>query len=285
MRIAALLEKKRTVSFEVFPPGDEIPMDGVLSTLSHLYRFKPDFISCTYGAGGTKRKRNLEVCAAVDRDGHTVMPHLTCIGHSRDDINSIMRDYAGEGFENLLALRGDLPVGWESVRGDFSHADDLIVYARAAFPGLCIGAAAYPEKHLAAPSMEDDIARLRSKQDKGAGFLITQLCYDVSAFERFLERIRKAGVTIPLIAGVMPVLACEPVIRMTMSNGCSIPADLAAVIGKYQGDPKSFTKAGMEYTVNLIHRYRALDINGLHFYTMNRWGKLTEILIAAGIGD
>ena len=284
MKIAELLKEKKTISFEVFPPKDEVPMDGILETLSRLYLFKPDFISCTYGAGGSKRGRNLEVCDAVHRSGHTVVPHLTCIGHSRSDIAAIMNDYAGRGLENLLALRGDLPAGWESAQGDFAHADDLIEYTAAAFPQLCIGAAAYPEKHLTAPSIEADIAWLRSKQDKGAQFLMTQLCYDLSAFERFLEDIRKAGVTVPVIAGIMPVLSSDPVIRMTLSNGCSIPAELAVLIGKYQKSSADFTKAGMEYTVNLIHRFQAIGINGLHFYTMNKWEKLTEILKAAGVG-
>jgi methylenetetrahydrofolate reductase (NADPH) len=283
MKIAELLQQKKTISFEVFPPKDEVPMDGILNTLSRLYRFKPDFISCTYGAGGSRRGRNLEVCDAVHRSGYTVMPHLTCIGHSRDDITAIMQDYIGRGLENLLALRGDLPAGWENAQGDFAHADNLIAFTSVAFPQLCIGAAAYPEKHLTAPSMAEDIAWLRSKQDKGAQFLMTQLCYDLSAFERFLEEIRQAGVTVPVIAGIMPALACDPVIRMTLSNGCSIPAELAALIGKYQKNPADFTKAGMEYTVNLIHRFRTIGINGLHFYNMNKWEKLSEILTAAGI--
>ena len=150
---------------------------------------------------------------------------------------------------------------------------------------MCIAAAAYPEKHIAAPSMEADISHLRSKQDKGARFIMTQLCHDIPAFERFLEKIRKAGVTIPVIAGVMPVLARDPVIRMTLFNGCSIPAELASILGKYPEGGESFTKAGMEYTVAQIHRFIAAGIDGLHLYSMNKWEKLTEILKAAGISN
>jgi methylenetetrahydrofolate reductase (NADPH) len=285
MKIAEMLQKKMPLSFEVFPPKDEVPLDGILETLDRLYRFKPDFISCTYGAGGSKRGRNMEVCQAVQKSGHEIMPHFTCIGSSREDVSRFVKEYLDMGIENLLALRGDFPAGWEGTRGDFAYADKLTGFLSAAFPSLCIAAAAYPEKHLAAPSMEADIAHLRSKQDKGAQFIMTQLCHDVPAFERFVEQIRKAGVTIPVVAGIMPVLTRDSIIRMTLSNGCSIPAELAAILGKYEKDAESFTSAGIEYTVKQIHRYIAAGIDGLHLYSLNKWEELTRILQAAGIGS
>jgi len=285
MKIAELLKKKMTISFEVFPPKDTVPMDGILETLSRLYRFKPDFISCTYGAGGSNKGRHIEVCSAIQKSGNVIMPHFTCIGNSRDDITQSLKGYIDMGIENVLAMRGDLPAGWEGTRGDFSYADDLIGFINTGFPGMCIAAAAYPEKHIAAPSMEADITHLRSKQDKGARFIMTQLCHDIPAFERFLEKIRKMGINIPVIAGIMPVLARDPIIRMTVSNGCSIPAELAAILGKYPDNPESFAKAGIEYTVTQIHRYIAAGIDGLHLYSLNKWEKLTEILTAAGISN
>jgi methylenetetrahydrofolate reductase (NADPH) len=282
MKITEMLKQKMTLSFEVFPPKDDVPMDGILETLSRLYRFRPDFISCTYGAGGGRRGRNLEVCELVAQSGRQVLPHFTCVGNTRDDVKQFVKAYAERGYENLLALRGDLPEGWEGTKGDFSHADELLGFLSAEFSGLCMGAAAYPEKHLNAPSMEADIARLRSKQDSGAQFFMTQLCHDVPAFERFMERIRAAGVHAPLIAGLMPVLNREGVIRMSLANGCSIPAELAAIMGKYEKDSDSFLKAGKEYTALQIRRFLDLGISGLHLYTMNRWAALTEILLAAG---
>ena len=285
MKIAELLQKKMTLSFEVFPPKDDVPLDGIINTLSHLSLFKPDFISCTYGAGGSKRGRNSEVCGAAARSGNTVMPHLTCIGNKRDDISETIGTYAQMQFENILALRGDFPAGQDNTEGDFSHADELIDFIIAQFPQFCVAAAAYPEKHLNAPSMQSDIDYLRQKQDKGAQLIMTQLCHDVPSFERFLERIRANGITIPVIAGIMPVLVCEPIIRMTLFNGCSIPAELAAIIGKYQNDPKSFTQAGIEYTAAQIHRFIAVGVNGIHLYSLNKWEKLTEILKAAHIDD
>jgi methylenetetrahydrofolate reductase (NADPH) len=285
MKIADMLKKRMTVSFEVFPPKNDVPMDGILATLDRLYSFKPDFISCTYGAGGTNRGRNMEVCEAVQKSGREIMAHFTCIGNSRDDVRQFVKGYVDKGMENLLALRGDFPPGWEGTRGDFSYADELIGFLGAEFPDLCISCAAYPEKHLAAPSFEADIAHLRSKQDKGARFIMTQLCHDVPAYERFVEQLRGAGVTIPIVVGIMPVLARDAIIRMTVSNGCSIPAELAAILGRYEKDAESFTKAGIEYTVKQIHRYIAAGIDGLHLYSLNKWEKLTEILKAAGISN
>ena len=285
MKIADLFKKKMVISFEVFPPKSEVPMDGILDTLSQLYKFKPDYISCTYGAGGTNKGRHIEVCDAVQKSGNLIMPHFTCIGNSREDIKNSLKDYVGRGIVNILAMRGDLPAGWEGTRGDFSYADDLIAYIKTEFPQMCVSAAAYPEKHIDAPSLEADIAHLRSKQDKGAEFIMTQLCHDIPVFERFTERIRRAGVTIPVVAGVMPVLTRDPIIRMTLSNGCSIPAELAAILGKYQDKPEDFAKAGIEYTVKQIHRYIAAGIDGLHLYSLNKWEKLSEILKAAGISN
>ena len=283
MHIADLCNKKVTLSFEVFPPKNEIPLTGVLETLSRLYGFKPDFISCTFGAGGSGRGRNIEVCSAVHQSGNLVMPHLTCIGSSRADISALVAEYVSLGFENVLALRGDFPVGWEGSAGDFSYADELIGFLGERFPQLCIAAAGYPEKHISAASMEQDIVHLRSKQDKGARVIITQLCHDIAAFERFLEKIRSSGITIPVIAGIMPVLTIEPTMRMALFNGCSIPAELAAIMGKYQHDAESFAKAGMDYTALQIQRYAKTGINGLHLYTLNKWKQLTEILKNAGI--
>jgi methylenetetrahydrofolate reductase (NADPH) len=285
MKIAELLKKKMTLSFEVFPPKDNVSLDGILDTLSRLYEFKPDFISCTYGAGGSNKGRHIEVCEAVQKSGNLIMPHFTCIGNSRIDIKNSVENYTDMGIENILAMRGDLPAGWEGTRGDFSYADELIRFINAGFPHMCISAAAYPEKHISAPSMQADIAHLLSKQDKGAQFIMTQLCHDIPAFERFREMIRRAGVHIPVIVGIMPVLSRDPIIRMTLSNGCSIPSGLAAILGKYPDNPEDFSKAGIEYTVNQIHHYIAAGIDGLHLYSLNKWEKLTYILKTAGISN
>ena len=283
MKVSEILKKKKTLSFEVFPPKDTISMNSVQETLSNLCRFKPDFISCTYGAGGSQRGRNLELCELVMKGGQELVSHFTCIGSTADDVRQVIGDFINLGAENLLALRGDFPAGWEGTRGEFSHADELLAFIGAEYPDLCLGAAAYPEKHIAAPSFEEDLNHLCSKEKNGAGFFMTQLCYDAVAFEQFLEKARSKGLRSPIIAGIMPVLNRDPVIRMTLSNGCSIPSELAAIMGKYEKDPVSFTRAGMEYTVSLIHRLMKLDIAGLHLYTMNKWEALGKIITASGI--
>lgn len=286
MKIAEVFDSRLSFSFEVFPPKSEEGMDRLKEALKHYYRFQPDFISCTYAAGGTNADRNLEVCRTIKTDGLTeVLTHFTCIGFTRDRIDTQLERYLSLGIENILAMRGDLPAGWDGTRGDFSHADGLIKHIRQRFPQFCIAAACYPEKHLLAPSLAADIAFLRSKQDNGADFLISQLCHDVEAFERFLYLIREAAVSLPMVVGILPVLAKDALIRMTLSNGCSIPAELAAIIGKYGDDPQDFKKAGIEYTIRQVHRYIAAGVDGVHLYTLNKWEEVEAIVAGSGIRE
>jgi len=283
MKISEIFKNKMTFSFEVFPPKEDKPLEPLLDTLSHLYRFEPDFISCTYGAGGTNKGRSVEVCDAVKKSGNEIMTHFTCIGNTREDIKKFISEYIALGIENVLVMRGDFPEGWEGTGGDFAHADELLAFLGAEFPELCMAAAGYPEKHISAASFDEDIAHLRSKQDNGAQFIMTQLCHDVDAYEVYVERMFRAGVDLPVVMGVMPVLAKDPIIRMTVSNGCSIPAELAAIIGKYENDPDDFKKAGKEYTVKQIHRFMAAGISGLHMYALNKYEDVSEIVSASGI--
>lgn len=284
MKIAEILKSRMSFSFEVFPPKTDAGMEKLRVALQHYYRYKPDFISVTYGAGGSNAGRNVEICETIKGDGLTeVMTHFTCIGNTREKIKSELEHYLSIGVENILAMRGDLPAGWEGTQGDFSFADCLIRYIKTTFPQFCIAAACYPEKHILAPSWDADIAHLRSKQDNGAEFLMSQLCHDVEAFKRFMCRIREAGITIPVIVGIMPALDKDALIRMTLMNGCSIPAELASVIGRYGDDPEEFKKAGIDYTIEQIYRYMAAGIGGLHLYTLNKWEDVETILDGAGI--
>ena len=284
MKISRLLQTRMTFSFEVFPPKTDKGMANLMAALPHFYDFKPDFVSCTYGAGGTNAGPHMEVCRTLKEHASSeVLAHFTCIGNTKAEITSALEQYRAIGVENILAMRGDLPAGWDSTRGDFSNADGLIRYIREGFSDFTIAAACYPEKHLSAPSFAADIAHLRSKQDGGAEFLLSQLCHDVGAFERFVSMMRSAGVTIPVVVGLMPVLDKDALLRMTLSNGCSIPADLAAVIGRYGESPEDFKKAGIEYTIGQIHRFMAAGIDGLHIYTLNKWEDTEAIVNGAGI--
>lgn len=284
MQISEIFKDHMSFSFEVFPPKRDQPVQPLLEALDRLYAFMPDFISCTYGAGGTNRDRSVAVVEAIRNSGRAEpLVHFTCVGNDRAGVAKDMEQYIGMGIENVLALRGDFPAGWTGTRGDFAHADALIAYLKKLHPTLCIGGACYIETHIMAESAEADIARVRAKQDCGAQYLMTQLCYDVDAYERFLARIRRAGVHLPIVVGVMPVLKKEGLIRMTLQNGCSIPSELAALVGRYGERPDDFAKAGKAYTVDLIHRYINAGIAGLHLYTLNRSRDVAEIIEASGV--
>lgn len=284
MRISDLLKERMSFSFEVFPPKTDKGMENLKAAMQHYYAFKPDFISCTYGAGGGNAGRNVEVCETLKAGASTeVMTHFTCIGNTKEKINEELKHYQSFGIENILAMRGDLPQGWEGTNGDFSNADGLIKYIKTEFPDFCISAACYPEKHVIAPSFASDIAHLRSKQDNGAEFLMSQLCHDVEAYKVFVDRIRKAGISIPIVLGIMPALDKDAIIRMTVSNGCSIPATLAEIIGKYGENPEEFKKAGIEYTVNQMYRFMEAGINGLHLYALNKYEDIETILLDSGL--
>jgi methylenetetrahydrofolate reductase (NADPH) len=284
MKIIEILKERMSFSFEVFPPKTDQGMVNLKAAMKHYYEYKPDFISCTYGSGGSNAGRNAEVCEMLKADGATeVMTHFTCIGNTKEDIKSKMVHYRSIGIENILAMRGDLPKGWKGTKGDFSNADGLINFINREFPDFCIAAACYPEKHLLAPSFSSDIAHLRTKQDNGTEFLVSQLCHDVDAFTTFVDRIRRAGINLPVVLGIMPVLDKDAIIRMTLNNGCSIPAELAAIIGRYGDDTDDFKKAGIEYTINQILRFISVGIVGLHIYTLNKYEDVETIISSSGI--
>ena len=284
MKIIETLRERMSFSFEVFPPKTDQGMVNLKAAMQHYYEYKPDFISCTYGSGGSNAGRNAEVCELLKADGATeVMTHFTCIGNTKEDIISKMRHYRSIGIENILAMRGDLPKGWQGTQGDFSNADGLINFINRKFPEFCIAAACYPEKHILAPSFSADIAHLRTKQDNGAEFLLSQLCHDVNAYTTFVDRIRKARIDLPVVLGIMPVLDKDAIIRMTLSNGCSIPAELATIIGRYGDNPDDFKKAGIEYTIKQIFRFISAGIVGLHIYTLNKYEDVETIITSSGI--
>lgn len=284
MKVTDIMKKRMSFSFEVFPPKAEQSMEPLLDTLEHLYAYKPDFISCTYGAGGTNAGRNMEICKAIKESGKTIpVTHYTCIGNKKEKIREELETYLEMGVNHILALRGDFPKGWQETRGDFDHANELVEYIRTNFPEFCIAVAGNPEKHIQAGSLKEDVTHLRLKQDAGGDYIMTQLCYDVENYQRWVEQIRKAGVKLPIDAGIMPVLSKDPTIRMTVSNGCSIPKELAEIIGKYGDSPEDFKKAGKEYTVKLIYDYINMGIDGLHIYTLNKWQDVADIIKIAGI--
>ncbi|NMA38005.1 MAG: 5,10-methylenetetrahydrofolate reductase, partial [Papillibacter sp.] len=233
MKVTDIMKSRMAFSFEVFPPKKDMPMEPLLNTLDKLYEFKPDFISCTYGAGGTNAGRNLEICSAIKLSGRSVpVTHFTCIGNTKEGVRQQLNAYLDNGIDHILALRGDLPQGWEGTGGDFSYANELIAFIRKEYGSrFTVAMAGAPEKHIQANSFKEDITHLKMKQDAGADFIMTQLCFDVEAFARWRDMIRSAGISLPLDVGLMPVLNKDATIRMALSmNGCSIPRELAELI-------------------------------------------------------
>ncbi|HIT91113.1 MAG TPA: methylenetetrahydrofolate reductase [Candidatus Merdenecus merdavium] len=284
MRISELLKERLTLSFEVFPPKEDKPLEPLLNTLEHLYQFSPDFISCTYGAGGSNAGRNTEICENIKHSGKTTpITHFTCINSSKKEINEMLNAYLDMGIDHILALRGDIPKGYDGTNGEFTYANELIRFIKERHPQFCVAMSGVPEKHIESPTFEEDITHLRIKQDCGGEYIMTQLCHDVEQYERWVEKIRKAGIYVPIVAGVMPVLTKDAVIRMAVMNGCSIPRDLSEIIGRYGENPEDFKKAGKEYTVKQIHKYINAGINGLHIYSLNKHQDVEDILGMASI--
>ena len=282
MRIIDRIQDHPTLSFEVFPPKSDKPLEPLLDTLACLYRLAPDYISCTYGAMGSNKGRNLEVVASIQQTGACeALSHYTCVGNNRANVADALSEYANTGVQNLLALRGDFPAGTQQTKGDFSHANELISFIREQTDRYCIAGACYPEKHLLAGSLEQDIDALLRKQEAGASYLITQLCFSVEAYLRFRDRAYARGLRLPIVVGILPLLKKDGLIRMTLSNGCSIPAEVSALVGRYGENEESFRDAGHAFTVELVRRFRKEGANGIHLYTLNHYSDVANVVFDA----
>ena len=308
MNVSEIMEQRNAFSFEVFPPKTDIGMEklcGEGGVLDRLYTLKPDYISCTYGAGGTNVGRNLDVVKKIKADGKcTPVTHFTCIGNTKDGIREQLNAYLDNGIDHVLALRGDLPYGWTGTGGDLHYATELVKFIRQEFGDrFTIAVAGSPEGHIACRSLEADIAFLKQKQDNGANYIMTQLCWDMDAFRYWLDAIRGAGIWLPVDVGIMPVLDSAAIINMALShNACVMPRKLCEIITKYwmfpnPFDPKfeseesikakkeGFKEAGIEYTVALIDEYRACGINGIHLYALNKFDDVARVAKEAGLVD
>jgi methylenetetrahydrofolate reductase (NADPH) len=271
MRIRKLYEQGRpVVSFEVFPPKKDSDSADIFAALDKMSTLSPDFISVTYGAGGGKNNNlTVEIASLIQQKyGICSIAHLTCIGARREEIHSILEQIKIKGIHNVLALRGDLPEG-EQRDSDYRYAEDLIKDIRNS-EDLCIGAACYPEGHIDCENLDFDTASLRRKQEPGADFLITQLFFDNDFFYRFLERARGGGVTLPISAGVMPILGRKQIERMIFMCGASLPSGIIKLLHKHDGNPDDLCLAGVEYAAKQIEDLLNHGVDGVHIYTMNK---------------
>ncbi len=284
MRIREVLNKKRTFSLEIFPPKLENPLEPVIETINKLDDLHADFISVTYGAGGTNKGRNNEICQYVLDKGDNLVSHFTSIGNTRSEAIERVKKYVGMGGDSILALRGDYPEGWTGTGGDYKYATELIKDLVDNFPQLCVGGACYPEKHYEAPSLEEDVKVMKLKEEFGCEFFISQLCYDLEAYKRFMDVVDKTGVASPIVVGLLPVIGRKGVLKITSDNACNIPKELQTIFDKYE-DPADFKKAGLEYTKDLVEKYLGLGVSGIHLYTMNKWQDIREIVLDTSLNN
>ena len=273
MTVRDLYKKKQPVfSLEVFPPkkegGDNV---GVLhGTLARIANLAPDFISVTCGVSG--KSETVEIADYIQKRHEILsLAHLTCAAMTRADIEAALVAMRKCGVRNVLALRGDIPRGTPPFEApDYRYAEDLIRDLRGRESGLCIGAACYPEGHIACGDLEIDIARLRRKEEAGADFLITQLFFENGVFYRFLERAGAAGVTLPISAGIMPIISLAQIQRMIFMCGASLPSKIIKILHKYENNAEDLRKAGIEYTAAQAEELAVHGADGIHVYTMNR---------------
>jgi len=270
MQIKDILAHKQTFSFEIFPPRGDLSVEQAAQIAQQMVLQRPDWISVTFSAGGSGNTSNTAAIAAhIERGLHaTALAHLTCLGSSREDVDAYLSTLAEHGVQNVLALRGDRAPGREAI--DFAHADDLIRHIRQVAPGLCIGAACYPEGHVESPSLREDLEHLKAKQDSGADFLVTQLFFDNEHFYRFREACVRARIKIPISVGVMPFTSTKQIQKMAFTCGASIPAAVIKRLIAAGDDPADQARAGIEYACEQLRDLAANGVDGLHVYSMNK---------------
>lgn len=270
MKTAELFKKKTVLSFEIFPPKRTAPVDTIYSTLDKLKNLNPDFISVTYGAGGSENcKATLNIASAIKNKYQIESAaHLPCIGLKKEEVKRQLADFKAAGIENILALRGDLPDG-PVPKGDFKHASDLIAFI-AENSDFNVIAACYPEGHMESKDVLSDIRHLKSKTDAGAEHLITQLFFDNDYFYRFRERCVLAGIQVPIKAGIMPVVNKKQIESMVSLCGVDLPKKFISMMEKYEDSPEAMCDAGIAYAVDQIVDLISQGVDGIHLYTMNR---------------
>jgi methylenetetrahydrofolate reductase (NADPH) len=286
MRIAQRFGRGRPVfSFEFFPPKTDKGFRSLFATIRDLKLLNPDFVSVTWGAGGSTRSKTVELVVEIQREiGLTAMAHLSCIGSTPEQLAGTLDRLRDGGIENVLALGGDQPEGYEPPPGAFTYANELVAFIRSRWD-FCLGGACYPETHVRAPSPEADLANLVRKVEAGVDFLVTQLFFDNGDYFEFVRRARAAGIEVPIVAGIMPVLSARNIRRMTALSGAKIPGELAARLVEVEHDDDSTTALGIEWATMQCRELLDRGVPGIHFYTLNRsraTQSIFENLLAGG---
>ncbi len=270
MKVENLFREKRPViSFEIFPPKRDTELQNIDGTLEILSRLNPDFISVTFGAGGSAANNKTIALAKKIKQEYGITPivHLTCLNYSKSEIDEILAELEENEIENILALRGDHNPGIEPKK-EFQYAADLVKYIKKK-GDFDVSGACYPEGHIEAENLVADIHHLKEKVDAGASHLISQLFFDNSLFYTFQVKTILAGINVPIVAGIMPVINKAQIERMVTLCGASLPEKFRRIMNKYENDREALFDAGMAYAINQIVDLLAHDVDGIHIYTMN----------------
>lgn len=275
---------KQTLSFEVFPPKKDGEFESAFEVLDALATLSPDFISVTYGAGGSKSKKTIEIASYIENQLHIcALAHMTCVGNTRQELLDVVGQMQQHGLSHVLALRGDRPRDMSDEQynsRDFAYASHMMAFlareTKLHFAGAC-----YPEKHFESFSRESDLTHLKEKQDAGAEFFITQLFFDNDYFYDFRERAARKGITIPICTGIMPITTAKQIGTTVSLSGSSVPKALADIIANYADNPEDMRKAGIDYAIRQIRDLKENGVDGIHIYTMNKPQIAAEIV--AGI--
>ena len=275
MRIIDLLkDQKLSVSFEVFPPKTDSAFESVKAATEEIAKLRPAFMSVTYGAGGGTSKYTLEIAKRINELYNVPsLAHLTCVSSTRETVRQRIIDIKEAGIQNVMALRGDIPAelidadrsGW-----DYHHAVELVRELKEADPNLCIGGACYPEIHPESADQREDILHLKEKVDAGGDFLTTQMFFDNNLLYNFLYKIREAGITVPVIPGIMPITNANQVDRAVKLSGSFMPQRFKSLVDKFGHDPAAMKQAGIAYATDQIIDLYANGITNVHVYSMNK---------------
>lgn len=275
MKISEIIKTgKLSLSFEVFPPKTDTTFESVRSAVNEIAALKPAFMSVTYGAGGGTSKYTLDIAKEIKQTyGVPSLAHLTCVSSSRETVEQRIKDIKQAGIENVLALRGDIPKEMENEdrsKWDFTHAVELVRMLKDSGADFCIGGACYPEIHPESQNKTEDIKYLKEKADAGCEFFTTQMFFDNNLLYNFLYRIREAGITVPIVAGIMPITNANQVARAISLSGSLVPQRFKSLVDKFGTDPKAMMQAGIAYATDQIIDLYANNVTNVHVYTMNK---------------
>lgn len=274
---------KLGLSFELFPPKTDAGEAAMHQHVNQLVEFQPDFITCTYGAGGSTRNKTLDIVAQVkQRYDLPVASHLTCVGSTVDQLREYLTEAATRGIDYIVALRGDPPKGetsFQAVEGGLRYANELVEVIRGEFPDFGIAVAGYPETHQEAPSPEIDLENLKRKVDAGADVVLTQLFYDNDDFFRFRDRCGDAGIRVPLVPGILPVTSLSQIQRITSMCGAGLPVKFVSDLGQRDDEDWQF-QVGIDYATKQVQSLIDAEVPGIHFYVLNKSQATSAVLKA-----